>query len=76
MAIAGKKNYQVAVLWPKVFKELDIEIDSYTLILTSNFAAIIPKDYNKFFNKIWKKLYTKKELKQIIFSEYYNYIDI
>ena len=56
MAIAEKEDYQVAVLWPKDFKELDVKIDGYTPVfipvLTSDLAAIIPEDYDKFFNQI------------------------
>ena len=50
--MAKKENYQVIALWPKDFEELNIKIDSYTLVLTSDFATIISKDYDKFFSKI------------------------
>ncbi len=51
-------------------------MDGYTLVLTSDFAAITTEDYDKFFSKIRKKLYTKEELRQMILSEYHNYIDV
>ena len=76
MAMAEKEDYQVAALWPKDFEELDAQIDGYTPVLTSDFAAITPKDYDKFFSKIRKRPYTKKELRQMIPSEYHNYIDV
>ncbi len=52
MAMAEKEDYQVAALWPKVFEELDVKIDGYTPVLISDFAAITPEDYDKFFSKI------------------------
>ena len=76
MVMAKKKNYQNAALWSKDFEELDFKIDGYTPVFTSDLTAIISKDYSKFFSKICKKPYTKKELKQMILSEYQNYIDV
>lgn len=52
IAMAEKKDYQVAILQLKDFEKLDIKIDDYTLVLILDIAVIIPKDYNKFFNKI------------------------
>ncbi len=54
MAMAEKEDYQVAALWPKDFEELDVKMDGYTPVLTSDFAAITPEDYDKFFSKIRK----------------------
>lgn len=76
MAMAEKKDYQVATLWLKDLKEFDIKIDSYTPVLISDLAAIKPEDYDKFFGKIWTKLYTKEKLKQMIPWVYYNYTDV
>ena len=76
IAMAEKENYQVAALWPKNFKELDVKIDGYIPVLISDLVAITLEDYNKFFSKIWIKSYTKEELKQMIPSEYHNNIDV
>ena len=54
MAMAEKEGYEVAALWPKDFEELDVKMDGYTPVLTSDFAAITPEDYDKFFSKIRK----------------------
>lgn len=42
--MAEKENYQVTAPLPKDFKELDVKINSYTLVLISDLAAIIPED--------------------------------
>ena len=52
MAMAEKKDYQVAALWPKDFEELDVKMDGYTPVLTSDFVIITPEDYDKFLSKI------------------------
>ena len=75
IAMAEKENHQVIALWSKDFEKLDIKIDGYIPVLISDLFAITSEDYNKFFNKIQTKSYTKKELKQMIFSKYHNYID-
>ncbi len=76
MAMAEKEDYQVAALWPKNFEELNVKMDYYTPVLTSDFAAITPENYDKFFSKIRKKPYIREELRQMIPSEYYKYIDV
>lgn len=52
MAITKKENYQVAALWPKDFEELNIKMDSHTLVLISDLVTITLEDYEKFFSKI------------------------
>lgn len=71
-----KEDYQVATLWPKNFEELDVKIDDYILVLISDLATIIPKNYDKFFSKMQKKPYIKEKLRQIILSKYHNDFDI
>lgn len=71
--MAQKENSQVIALLPKNLEKSTVKKGNYALKMTLNLAAITSKNYNKFFDKIQKKLYPINELKQIISSQHHRY---
>ena len=51
-------------------------IDYSSVKITINIVVILFNNYNKFFNKLYKKLISLDNLKSQILNYYYNFIDI
>ena len=47
-----------------------------TNIFITDIVTMTAKNYNKFFDKIRKASLLRKDLLKVIFSDYYNYINI
>ena len=81
-SIAKRRENQIISLWPEDFKQLEQPEYSDELQrirqpgLTINIAALNPKDYKKFFQKIRKTPISRDELIKKVPLVYYRQIDV
>lgn len=70
MKMAERSENEVIAMWPRDFEQLNHSVSSGANVII-DVVSIIANDYEKFFNKMRKKLFNMKQLKERVFNVYH-----